>query len=260
MAIAPLSIREIDTIDRFTTKVGVYIRHRWQYPPEAIAKIFAVGGLDNASVVADIGAGPGTVTRHLVGRVRLVYAVEPNNEMRRQATDDLGNHPGFVPIAGRAEATTLSDHSVDAITVGRALHWFDPEPSRLEFLRILKPDGWLAIIGDERTQVELDEAIRAISTNELGWRTSDDKSHIEKVSPAFFFGHDRFDTYRFHEVNEETWEMFLGRLTSRSSAPDPDHPLRWRYEQAARSVFDRFSQDGILASAHNTLVRMGRPV
>jgi len=259
MTLSPLPIREIDTIDRFTTKVGVYARYRWQYPQEAIAKIMEVAGLNDASVVADIGAGPGTVARHFVTRVGVVYAVEPNVEMRRQATDDLGQYPAFIPTAGRAEATTLPDRSVDAIAIGRALHWFDPEPTRLEFLRILKPGGWLATLGEERTQADLEEAIRAICTPELGWRTHDDKSHIERVSPDFYFGHESFDAYRFQEVSEETWEMFLGRIASRSAAPDPDHPLRVRFEQAARAVFDRFRQDGLLPVVHNTLLFMGQP-
>lgn len=260
MTFSPLPIRDIDTVERFTTKVEVYTRYRWPYPEAAIAKIIDVAGLDNSSKVADIGAGPGTVTRHLVGRVGFAYAVEPNDEMRRQATINLGGYPAFIPITGRAEATTLLDHSVDAITVGRALHWFDPVPTRREFLRILKPGGWLAIIGDERSQPELDGAIRTLSIDDLGWRTVDDKVHIERVSPSFYFGHDGFETYRFAEERKETWEMFVGRLTSRSSAPDPEHPRRERYEQAARSVFDRFSQNGLLTVIQTTVVQMGQPV
>jgi ubiquinone/menaquinone biosynthesis C-methylase UbiE len=32
----------------------------------------------------------------------------------------------------------LPDSSIDLITVAQAIHWFDPETSRNEFLRILK--------------------------------------------------------------------------------------------------------------------------
>src|SRR4029077_18197365 len=56
----------------------------------------------------------------------------------------------FTSISGTAEATTLPDQSVDFITAAQAGHWFNREPARHEFLRILKPGGWLALLWNER--------------------------------------------------------------------------------------------------------------
>ncbi|MBE3088381.1 MAG: methyltransferase domain-containing protein [Chloroflexi bacterium] len=58
----------------------------------------------------------------------------------------MSAYPSFASIAGTAEQTRLLPQSVDIITVGQALHWFDLERAKREFDRILKPGGWLALL------------------------------------------------------------------------------------------------------------------
>ena len=57
---------------------------------------------------------------------------------------------GSRSVAGTAEATTLPDHSVDFVTAAQAAHWFDRASARREFVRILKPGGWLVLLWNER--------------------------------------------------------------------------------------------------------------
>lgn len=47
--------------------------------------------------------------------------------MREKAVKALSGFPDFIPVAAPAEATTLPDSSVSAVTMGSALHWFDPD-------------------------------------------------------------------------------------------------------------------------------------
>ena len=46
----------------------------------------------------------------------------------------------------KAEESGLADHSVDAITVGQALHWFDVDRFYAEAHRVLKPGAGLAAV------------------------------------------------------------------------------------------------------------------
>ena len=69
----------------------------------------------------------------------------------REAGERLLRHfPNFTSVTGTAEATTLPGQSVDFIVVGQAFHWFNHERCRPEFVRILKPNGWVAIIFNRR--------------------------------------------------------------------------------------------------------------
>lgn len=61
--------------------------------------------------------------------------------MREKAVKALSGFPDFIPVAAPAEATTLPDNSVSAVTMGSALHWFDPDAFGKECRRILTPGG-----------------------------------------------------------------------------------------------------------------------
>jgi hypothetical protein len=76
----------------------------------------------------------------------VVYGVEPNPDMRAAAESLLASFPNFHSIAGSAESTNLLDDSVDAIVAGQAFHWFDVEKSRIEFRRILRDEGPVALM------------------------------------------------------------------------------------------------------------------
>jgi SAM-dependent methyltransferase len=93
--------------------------------------------LDSEARVLDLGAGTGRVTRELARRFEDVVAVEPDERMRALNADAL---------AGSAEAIPLEDASVDAVFVGEAFHWFDPDAAIPEIARVLRPRGGLAIL------------------------------------------------------------------------------------------------------------------
>lgn len=61
-----------------------YERGRPGYPPEAIDALIRELGLERRSVVVDLAAGTGKLTRDLTGRFDRVIAIEPLAEMREQ--------------------------------------------------------------------------------------------------------------------------------------------------------------------------------
>lgn len=249
----------MNSITRFTTKVERYARYRWDYAPEAIQGIFDITGLSSDAIVADIGAGTGLLTKELVGRVRLVVAIEPNPEMRQVTERLFGQNPMFISMGSTAEATHLPDRSVDLITVGQALHWFKPEASLTEFQRILKPDGWLAAIFHSHIDQDVSEALSAIYNVENGWDTT--------PSPKPKYGKSHTDTYydvdnvtmrTFPQTWSENWETFLGGILSDSHSPDDTHPAFPRLVTAVRQVFDHFSKDGYIQIHGGTVLYVGK--
>jgi SAM-dependent methyltransferase len=93
--------------------------------------------LDSHARVLDLGAGTGRVTRELALRFEHVVAVEPDERMRALHGEAL---------EGSAEAIPVEDESVDAVFVGEAFHWFDPDAAIPEIARVLRPRGGLAIL------------------------------------------------------------------------------------------------------------------
>lgn len=238
------------TIGNFSGKAAGYAAHRWNYSPTAIEYIVRAAQLTKASVVADIGAGTGMLGEHFIGRVGRVLAVEPNAEMRRTAS--------FEVLDGRSDATTLPEASVDLIAVGRAIHWFPPETTKAEFRRILKPDGWLAVLRIPCVDEDLLAALEAIKTEANGWNTELVEIRNSRPPLSFYFGHDHFEQRRFPSCVHENWEEFFGRLCSFAVAPTPAHPRFAAFQQAAREVFDRFRSDEFLTVPLATELFLGK--
>src|SRR5438477_686437 len=135
---------------RFSDRVENYVRYRPGYPPGALQVLKDDCGLAPDHVIADLASGTGIWTRILLENRNPVFGIEPNAEMRLAGERLLAGFPKFTSVAGTAEATTLPDHTVDFVTAAQAAHWFHRERARSEFLRILKPGGWLVLLWNER--------------------------------------------------------------------------------------------------------------
>ena len=139
-----------DPTGRFSNRVDDYVAARPTDPAAAIDFLSLEGKLTPGDAVADVGSGTGILTRLLIERGFDVFAVEPNEAMRRAAEDALGGRGEFHGSAGRAEETGLPDASVRMVAAAQAFHWFDPAAARSEFRRILEPGGRVALLWNER--------------------------------------------------------------------------------------------------------------
>jgi ubiquinone/menaquinone biosynthesis C-methylase UbiE len=241
--------------ERFSNKAEIYARYRWDYAPAAIQILFDV--LPAGGIVADVGAGTGILTRHLLLCAACVYAVEPNPDMRAVAEYHHAASSNFRSIAGAAEATTLPAASVDLITVAQALHWFAPAPTVREFQRILKPGGWLALIWNNSRDTELGKALKMLRDSRYGWDTQE--TSYPRCEPyAFYFGHEQYQETIFQVVTQQTWDEFFGALCSDSHAPLPDHPAFAEFESAARTIFNDFRVGDTIPSRSQTELILGQ--
>jgi SAM-dependent methyltransferase len=241
----------------YTNKAEKYAQYRWDYQDEAIQAIIEKAGLSASSVVADVGAGTGILTRHFVGRVRQVYAIEPNHEMLHEARKRLGGLPSCILVENCAEATGLPDESVDLICAAQAIHWFTPEPTQREFRRILKPGGWLAIIWNTNTASPVSAALQSISTPAYGVQTVHAAPAVN-LPPETYFGGAPFERLKWSFSYEQTWEAFFGALCSASFVPEETHPLYPHFEQAAREIFQQHSQGDRLMMGGETHLLIGK--
>jgi ubiquinone/menaquinone biosynthesis C-methylase UbiE len=169
----------------FGASADVYERARPSYPEEAVRWIAGNAGLGHGSVVADVGAGTGKLTRLLLSTHATVIAVEPIEAMREVLLDQV---PGCVVLGGVAEDLPLEDASIDAITVAQAFHWFDHAKAIPELHRVLRPGGHLVLIWNSRDMTDpLQRSLEALlaplresAPYQLGgaWRTPLEESRL----------------------------------------------------------------------------------
>ncbi len=133
----------------FGAGAAAYEAARPGYPDEALAVLRDEVGIRQGTEVCDLAAGTGKLTRRLIELGASVTAVEAVVAMRRQA---LGAVPGPTYVDGTAESIPLPDGSADVVTVAQAFHWFDAPAALAEIARVLRPDGRLAILWNERDE------------------------------------------------------------------------------------------------------------
>ena len=123
----------------FELQAAEYARLRPGYPSAALDAAVP----DGAQVVLDLGAGTGKLTGDLLARGWEVLAVEPLPGMLAELHRQF---PAAGAICGEAENIPLADSTVDAVVVGQAFHWFDPDRALSEIVRVLRPGGSLALL------------------------------------------------------------------------------------------------------------------
>jgi len=126
-----------------------YQAGRPDYPPAALDYLARSLGLDGVSRVLDLGAGTGILTRQLVERFPDVTAVEPSEGMRSVLAAALES----VRVSdGCDTAIPVADHSISAVFVAQAFHWFDAPRALREIHRVLVPGGGLALLWNDRDE------------------------------------------------------------------------------------------------------------
>jgi SAM-dependent methyltransferase len=139
-----------DSVARFSSRARDYVKYRPHYSPEVVQALQQVCELRPEHLVADVGCGPGLLAQILLENGNRVIGIEPNLEMREAGKQYLERFANFTMVDGSAEQTTLANSSIDFVMAGQAFHWFRPEPTRAEFARILRPDGWTVLIWHDR--------------------------------------------------------------------------------------------------------------
>lgn len=136
---------------RFSNRVENYVKYRPHYPKDMIDFLKNECGLNRKTKIADIGSGTGISSELFLENGNEVFAVEPNNEMRNAAEKIFSALKNFISIDGTAEETTLQSNSIDMIISGQAFHWFDRRKCKTEFKRILKKNGFVVLMWNEKT-------------------------------------------------------------------------------------------------------------
>jgi SAM-dependent methyltransferase len=212
--------------DHFSGHSEKYAQSRPRYPDEIYAYLASIAPA--TSLAWDCGTGSGQAALGLAKHFDKVYATDASAEQISHAYP----HENVKYQAEPAEHVSLSDSSVDLVTVAVAIHWFNFDEFYREVKRVLKPGGILAAWTYSLTEIspEIDVLVQSYYGDILKGYWPERIHYLEE----------KYETlpFPFEEITPPTFTMeihwnliqFAGFLdswsaTQRYKAQKGHHPL-----------------------------------
>ena len=249
----------METATRFNQTVDFYDQYRPTYPIALLEYLQKQVGLQEGDSVADIGSGTGKLTSLLVNLGLEVYAVEPNEKFREIAAHKLGQYANFHNVPGDSEVTHLPDYCVKLITVAQAFHWFKPIPTKTEFLRILQPQGYLALIWNNRL-IHDSPFMRAYEALMEKYGINYHEVAADRFNPEGlrdFFAPAEMTVFQTPHEQILNWEGLVGRTESISYLPKKGAPRYAEMMQDLQAIHDACAVAGKVVFLYETKVYFG---
>lgn len=231
--------------NKFDEKGSVYAKARPSYPEELFLYLVSKSIIDKDKTVADIGSGTGIFTAQLSPFAKMVFAVEPNADMRNKAKDKLSRYSNISSVNAAAEDTSLSESSVDLITVAQAFHWFDRASFKKECKRILKPSGKVLLVWNDR-DIKSEVIKDNFAVNKKfcpNFKGSSNGMDFSKESFKDFFDGE-YEVREFDNSLVYERDTFIARSLSSSYAPKETDIQYAEYINAIEAVFEKHQVNG----------------
>jgi SAM-dependent methyltransferase len=152
----------------------------------------------------------------------------------------------------------LPDGVADAVLAAQAFHWFKAEAALQEFHRILKPDGWVALLWNERDESDpFTAACGAVIRSSRGaaaLELSRGRAGEPLLLSPFFQDGSRVAFANSQELDEDG---LLGRAFSASYAPREPAQVE-AFAASLREVFGRFQQGGRVVLRYEASLYLAR--
>lgn len=255
----------------FRGTAGFYRQYRPGIP-DSVAKV-----LDTAVAssrprrLLDVGTGTGLVVEALLGRFDDIIAIDNDPDMLDAAEGALRPQlpagTGLVLQQATAEAfTPPAGWRADLVTICRAFHWLDQETVLARLDEQVRPDGAVAIFGDNSFWVATSSwkaAVRSVIQDFLGEQ--------RRAGGSTFQHHNRpyseiLRESPFGQVKEITvpvtrsWtaDSILGYLYSTSfAAPHLFGDRLDEFDRAVRATLAPFSDTDTFEEENEFLIRVG---
>jgi SAM-dependent methyltransferase len=220
--------------DHFSGHSEQYAQHRPRYPDEIYAYLASIAPA--RSLAWDCGTGNGQAALGLAKYFDKVCATDASAEQISHAYP----HEKVEYYAEPAEHVSLSDSSVDLVTVAVAIHWFNFDEFYREVRRVLKPKGILAAWTYSLTEIspEIDPLVNQYYSEIVAGYWPERIRYLEERYKTIPFPFEEIIPPPF--VMEIHWNLiqFAGFLdswsaTQRYKAQREQHPLEIIWDKLA---------------------------
>lgn len=203
-----------------------------------------------------MGSGTGIFSEQLLKNGYIVYAVEPNDDMRKKAEEKLSKEKGFFSVKGTDKNTTLFEKSVDFITAAQSFHWFDADAFKKECKRILKPNGKVMIVYNNRDKSALcNKALFDILSKYCPEFKGFSGGMSDEKCRAFFNG--KCEVFKVDNSQIYDRQGYIDRVLSSSYSLCEKDEEYGEYLENIKAHFNTFSEKGLLTVPIYTTAYIG---
>ena len=126
----------------------LYDRVRPTYPHELFGDLVSITGMHARSSVLEVGCGTGQATRSLAALGCSVTAVEPGTGMAALARERLAGALNVEVETSSFEDWDDRGRRFDVLVAASSWHWVDPSIGWRRADDVLRPGGWMALLGN----------------------------------------------------------------------------------------------------------------
>ncbi len=127
-----------------------YEASRPGYPAHVVDFVTATAGLAPGDAVLEVGCGTGQLTERLARSGFRLTAIDIGPSMIAAARRRLAGADVLFQVTS-FEDLAATEASFGLVVSGAAFHWIDPGVAFTKSARLLRPGGWLALLGAEET-------------------------------------------------------------------------------------------------------------
>jgi SAM-dependent methyltransferase len=211
-----------------------YARYRVPFAPRLFERLRAFDIGVAGQRIVDVGAGTGLLASGLSERGAHVTCVDLKFEILERSTERAPE------IVARVESLPFDDDSCDVVTAAQCWHWFDRHRAPSEILRVLRPDGKVAVI--YQTYIPLPDSVAA-RTEELilchrpGWRhansTGVNGQVLRDLQISGFCAIESFSFDTEIEFTREVWRGYTRATSAVGASMTQEHLARFDAEHEA---------------------------
>lgn len=253
----------MSSIKKFDSISDAYDKYRPQYDLKVVKKISEYNDVPvEKKIVIDVGSGTGILTRQLMRcKFKKVIAVEPSDLMREISMKKCKGVAHINTVATDMKINKLFPDigKVDLITVGTAIHWFEPVGTLKEFKRVLKKGGHVCIIICkshpilESIRMVLDKEESALYKKVKEVYVPDKYPRYDTNITTFA---DDFHTFTSKEDVDITEEQYVGAQLTQSRAPPDGSPGHIMLVAGLKEIFNRHQIDGVIKIRIKTVAQI----
>ena len=237
-------IIEKDSKKFYYGKQEDYSKYRPAYSIELFELLSKEFDMNN-KVIVELGAGTGIFSKIASFYCKQIYYVEPNIDMINKGKEYCKDCNNIVYVNKSAESTELPKKSIDIVFAVQSFHWFDKQKLKQEVSKILKDDGYFAIVWndwvDEKNEFSK-EYFKYISdwNTKLTGKTYQHKNIDDRKN---FFKNGEYETYTFIHSKKYTIDMLVGLSKSLSYAQKENSEYYKEFIDGIVSIFNKYKKD-----------------